>query len=124
MTKNFAAALFFSVAVSSPALGQVLDQAPIVSETLNGDYQAIAECAYERIDKLGETGVKKTDLPKSFRSKLSLDQSGVRHWEITFSGTENRKLTVVEMSVVRTMWGPSKQYAEKIMPEVRRCAAH
>lgn len=119
---KYFAAVFFTIAISSPALSQVLDQAPIVSETLSGDYQSIVECAYERIDKLGETGVKKTDIAKSYKSKLSLDQSGVRYWEITFSGAENRKLTVVEMSVVRTMWGPSKQYAEKIMPEVRKCA--
>lgn len=118
--RRTSAAIISILCMQVSAQAQVLDQAPIVSETLRGEYQALAECAYERIDRIGETGVKKTDLPGSKRAKLSLDQSGVRYWEITFTGT-GKNQTSVEMSVVRTMWGPSEQYARNIMPEVRKC---
>jgi hypothetical protein len=116
-----AACFLFLVALCLASPVRALEQAPIISEVLHGDYRSIAECAYERIDKLGETGVKKIDLPSAKKTKLLLDQNGVRYWEITFTGA-GKATTSVEMSVVRTMWGPSKQYAEKLMPEVRQCA--
>jgi hypothetical protein len=107
--------------LASPAMAQgMLEQAPAGTLALNGDYRQIAECAFERIDRVAGTGVKKTDLPGMKKARISLESGGVRYWEIVVSASGAQSATV-EMSVVRTMWGPSTKYADQLLPEVAAC---
>ena len=80
----------------------VLDQAPIESALLIGDYKKIAGCAYERLEKTAGSGIKKVDLEGS--SKLALESGGVRYWELLFRPAGKNE-TKVDLSVVQTMWG-------------------
>ncbi|SHG77854.1 hypothetical protein SAMN05444169_4084 [Bradyrhizobium erythrophlei] len=97
----------------------VLDQAPIESALLIGDYKKIAGCAYERLEKTAGNGIKKADLEGS--SRLALESGGVRYWELLFRPAGKNE-TKVDLSVVQTMWGPDTMSTAKIMPEVRACA--
>ena len=98
----------------------VLDQAPIDSALLSGDYMKIASCAYERLDKVAGNGIKKIDLDGS--SRLALESGGVRYWDLLFRPAGKNE-TRVDFSVVETMWGPGTAGTAKIMPEVKACAS-
>ncbi|WP_092517415.1 hypothetical protein [Afipia sp. GAS231] len=98
----------------------LLEQAPIDSILLNGDYRKISSCSYERLDRAAGSGIKKVDLDGSTR--LALESGGVRHWELLFRPAGKNE-TKVDFTVVQTMWGPDRLSTGKIMPEVRACAS-
>jgi hypothetical protein len=98
-----------------------LEQAPVESQVFEGDYQQLASCSYERLDKSSGTGIKKIDLPTKATSRLALESGGVRYWELVFVGI-GRNQTKVDFTVVQTVWGPDRLSTGGIMPEVRRCA--
>jgi hypothetical protein len=77
-----------------------LDQAPIDSVLLNGDYKRISSCAYERLDKTVGNGIKKVDLEGSTR--LALESGGVRYWELLFRPAGKNE-TKVDFTAVQTM---------------------
>jgi len=60
-----------------------LSQVPVENITLAGQYTAIANCAYQRLDKASGNGIKKIDLANETR--LALESGGVRYWELTFT---------------------------------------
>lgn len=100
--------------ISTPAVA--LDQTPVENATLSGQYAALANCAYPRLDKALGTGIKKIDLQNETR--LALESGGVRYWELIF--TPAGKATSVALTAAQTLWGP---YGTKeIMPIVRSCA--
>lgn len=98
----------------------VLDQAPIDSVLLNGDYRRISSCAYERLDKTAGNGIKKVDLDGSTR--LALEPGGVRYWELLFRPAGKNE-TKVDFTVVQTVWGPDTLSSSKVMPQVKACAS-
>jgi hypothetical protein len=95
----------------------LLEQVPIESVTLPGNYATLANCAYLRLDKASGSGIKKTDL--SGETRLTLEGGGVRYWELTF--TPDGRATRVSFTQAQTMWGPLG--AKEVMPIVRSCAA-
>jgi hypothetical protein len=96
-----------------PLLGQV----PVETVTLQGNYAALANCAYPRLDKAAGSGIKKTDL--SAETRLTLEGDGVRYWELIF--TPEGRATRVSFTQAQTMWGPLG--AKEVMPIVRGCVA-
>jgi hypothetical protein len=58
---------------------------PIQTVTLQGNYGALPNCGYPRLDKALASGssIKKTDL--SGETRLTLEGDGVRYWELTFT---------------------------------------
>lgn len=94
-----------------------LDQVPAETITLSGNYAALANCAYARLDKSAGTGIKKVDLQNE--SRLALESGGVRYWELTLTA-DGPKATKVAFTQVQTLWGPMK--ADDVMPTVRACA--
>ena len=108
--------LFASVGL--PATAGLLDQVPVDSAILRGDYKNLASCAYVALDASQGAGIKKIDLPKE--SRLALESGGVRHWQLVFSAGAPGT-TRVEFSQVQTMWGTLG--GKDIMPVVRQCAA-
>lgn len=96
----------------------VLSQAPVSSLLIDGDYQAVAACSYERLDKSQGAGIKKVDLPGT--SKLALESGGVRYWELTFA-SQGKGRTAVNFTAVQTVWGTDTTRADQIMSDVRSC---
>lgn len=95
-----------------------LDQVPVDSATLAGNYAAVANCAYPRLDKAAGTGIKKVDL--NGETRLALESGGVRYWELTFTPAGSGR-TAVAFTQANTMWGPLG--AKDVMPIVRACGA-
>ncbi len=100
----------------------VLPTTPERSEVLAGDYESLASCSYEAIEKTGETGLRKADLPTSKTSKIVLDPSGVVYWELSFKEVD-AKATTVSFSPTRNMWGSDAGGAKKVWPAVQSCVA-
>jgi hypothetical protein len=100
----------------------VLPTTPERSEVLAGDYELLASCSYEAIEKTGETGLRKADLPASKTSKIVLDPSGVVYWELSFKEVD-AKTTAVSFSPTRNMWGSDAGSAKKVWPAVQSCVA-
>jgi len=98
----------------------VMPTTPERSEVLNGDYQSLASCTYEAIEKTGETGLRKADLPASRTSKIVLDPSGVVYWELVFKEVDP-KSTAVSFSPTRNMWGSDAGGANRVWPAVQSC---
>jgi hypothetical protein len=96
---------------------QLLEQVPIESVTLPGNYAAMANCAYPRLDKASGSGIKKTDLGEEMR--LTLEGGGVRYWGLTFR--PDGRATRVSFTQAQTMWGPLG--AKEVMPIVRSCVS-
>jgi hypothetical protein len=113
------AGLLLSGCRSDGQATSVLEQAPIDSVLLNGDYRKISSCAYERLDRAAGNGIKKVDLDGSTR--LALESGGVRYWELLFRPAGKNE-TRVDFSVVQTMWGADTLSSGKVMPEVKACA--
>lgn len=110
-------ALPLIIALASPAVAGLLDQVPTESATLPGAYQTLANCAYLSLDKSEGAGIKKVDLQGV--SRLALESSGIRYWELVFTAT-GPKQTRVDLSQAQTLFGP--QPAPRVMPAVRACA--
>jgi len=91
-------------ALSGCAMGPdaVLPTTPERSEVLAGDYESLASCSYEAIEKTGETSLRKADLPASKTSKIVLDPSSVVYWELSFKGLD-AQATTVSFSPTRNM---------------------
>jgi hypothetical protein len=53
--------------LSSPTHAAFLDQVPIETCTVRGEYAALASCAFAKLDQVG---LKKTDLPNEIRVVL------------------------------------------------------
>ena len=100
----------------------VLPTTPERSEVFAGDYESLASCSYEAIEKTGETGLRKADLPASKTSKIVLDPSGVVYWELSFKEVD-AKATTVSFSPTRNMWGSDAGGAKKVWPAVQSCVA-
>jgi hypothetical protein len=66
----------------------VLRTTPEQSEVLAGGYESLASCSYEAIEKTGETGLRKADLPASKTSKIVLDP-----WREIRNGTDRKEKT-------------------------------
>ena len=96
----------------------VLSTTPERSEVLAGDYESLASCSYEAIEKTGEMGLRKADLPASKTSKIVLNPSGVVYWELSFKEVD-AKATTVSFSPTRNMWGSDAGGAKKVWPAVR-----
>jgi hypothetical protein len=113
-----------AVLLSGCAMGPdaVLPTTPGRSEVLAGDYESLASCSYEAIEKTGETGLRKADLPASKTSKIVLDPSGVVYWELSFKEVD-AKVTTVSFSPTRNMWGSDAGGAKKVWPAVQSCVA-
>ena len=90
----------------------LLDQVPSDTATVRGQYDAVAACAYSRLD---QTGLRKTDMQGETR--LSLEGGGVRHWELIFRPAGRG--TSVAFSRVQTIWGPLG--GSGVMDAVRSC---
>ncbi len=97
-------AVSVAVLLNGCAMGPdaVLPTTPERSEILAGDYESLASCSYEAIEKTGETGLRKADLPASKTSRIVLDPSG---------------------SPTRNMWGSDAGGAKKVWPAVQSCMA-
>lgn len=96
----------------------LLSQVPTESITVAGNYQRIASCSYQRLDKVAGTGIKKIDLPAEQTSRLALESGGVRYWELVFSAIDAGH-TRVQFTRVQTIWGPLG--SREVMPEVKAC---
>ena len=107
-------AMVIALTASTSALA--LNQTPVENATLSGQYAALANCAYPRLDKALGTGIKKIDLQNETR--LALENGGVRYWELTF--TPAGKATSISLTAAQTLWGPFG--TKEIMPIVRSCA--
>jgi hypothetical protein len=115
------------IAALSAALGgcatgpdAFMPTSPERSEILAGDYQSLASCSYEAIEKTGETGLRKADLPASRTSKIVLDPSGVVYWELSFKEVD-AKTTAVSFNPTRNMWGSDTGGAKRVWPAVLSC---
>ena len=97
----------------------VLSTTPERSEVLAGDYESLASCSYEAIEKTGEMGLRKADLPASKTSKIVLNPSGVVYWELSFKEVD-AKATTVSFSPTRNMWGSDAGGAKKVWPAASR----
>jgi hypothetical protein len=119
-----AAVISLAVLLSGCAMGPdaVLPTTPERSEVLAGDYESLASCSYEAIEKTGETGLRKADLPTSKTSKIVLDPSGVIYWELSFKEVD-AKTTMVSFSPTRNIWGSDAGGAKKVWPAVQSCVA-
>jgi hypothetical protein len=91
----------------------VMPTTPERSEVLSGDYLSLSSCSYEAIEKTGETGLRKADLPASKTSKIVLDPSGVVYWELSFKEVD-AKTTSVSFSPTRNMWGSDAGGAKRV----------
>jgi hypothetical protein len=117
-------AVSVAVLLSGCAMGPdaVLPTTPERSEVLAGDYESLASCSYEAIEKAGETGLRKADLPASKTSKIVLDPSGVVYWELSFKEVD-AKTAAVGFSPTRNMWGSDAGGTKKVWPAVQSCVA-
>jgi hypothetical protein len=122
--KSTLVALIVALLLSGCAVGPdaVLPTTPERSEVLVGDYETLASCFYEAIEKTGETGLRKADLPASKTSKIVLDPSGVVYWELSFIEVD-AKTTTVSFSPTRNMWGSDAGGAKRVWPAVQSCVA-
>ncbi|MEH2468849.1 hypothetical protein V1281_001895 [Nitrobacteraceae bacterium AZCC 2161] len=98
----------------------LLPTTPERTEVFAGEYQALASCSYEAIEKAGETGLRKADLPASKTSKIVLDPSGVVYWELSFRAVDTNT-TAVNFTPTRNMWGSDAGGAKKVWPSVQSC---
>ena len=87
----------------------------IASITLPGNHRLIAACAFKALDG---PGVTKADLPLSIT--LSLDEGGVRFWQLVFQNEFGR--TRVDYSTVVTEAGPDTLQSLRLLRELRACA--
>jgi hypothetical protein len=112
------------VLLSGCAMGPdaVLPTTPERSEILAGDYESLASCSYEVLEKTGEPGLKKADLPASKTTKIALDSAGVIYWELSFKEVD-AKTTAVSFSPSRNMWGSDAGAAKRVWPAVQSCVA-
>ena len=113
-----------AVLLSGCAMGPdaVLRTTPERSDVLAGGYESLASSSYEAIEKTGETGLRKADLPAPKTSKIVLDPSGVVYWELSFKEVD-AKATTVSFSPTRNMWGSDAGGAKKVWPAVQSCVA-
>jgi hypothetical protein len=100
----------------------VLPTTPERSEVLAGDYESLASCSYEAMEKTGEPGLRKADLPASKTSKIVLDSAGVVYWELSFKEVD-AKTTTVDFVPSRNMWGSDAGGAKRVWPAVQSCVA-
>ncbi|QUS39525.1 hypothetical protein RPMA_12285 [Tardiphaga alba] len=111
---------------SFAAYAGVGDQTPVVSETIRGDYQRLADCFYERVEKADTQTFKyvlnKNDLPSAKKSRISQGASYFKNWEATFSAAGPQS-TNLEVSVTTSLWGPNRGWLDGVMPHVRYCAS-
>jgi hypothetical protein len=95
----------------------VLPTTPERSEVLAGDYESLASCSYEAIEKTGETGLRKADLPTSKTSKIVLDPSGVVYWEGSDAGGAKKVWPAVQSCVAaQPSAQPPKARKRKLTP--------
>jgi hypothetical protein len=89
---------------------------------LAGDYASLSSCSYEAIERSGETGLRKADLPASKTPKIVLDPAGVVYWELTFKEVDATS-TAVTFNPTRNMWGSDAGGANRFWPAVQSCVS-
>jgi hypothetical protein len=91
-----------------------LDQVPAEIVIVKGRYDAVAACAFGRLD---QTGLRRADLQGEAR--LVLEDSGARYWELRFRPTA--KGTEVAFSRVQSLGGPMG--GDGVLDAVQACGA-
>lgn len=91
-------------------------------ETLPIDYRRLSDCVYARLAPEIGPGFAKADVPTQGLSRISLESSGVRYWELVISASGPRQ-SRAEFNPGRNMWGSDAGGAATIWPAVRACAA-
>jgi hypothetical protein len=87
------------------------------TEFLDGQYQRLASCSYQRLGG-PQAQLTKTDLPQRGRSVIASTVGSDKRWELAFIDEDGGRQTRLE---VTTASGPSP--SEHILALVRACAA-
>jgi hypothetical protein len=86
-------------------------------EFLDGHYQRLASCSYERLGG-SRAQLTKTDLPQRDRTVIASTAGSDKRWELAFINEDGGRQTRLE---VTTVSGPYP--GEHILALVRACAA-
>jgi hypothetical protein len=92
-------------------------QGTVGTEFLDGNYQRLASCAYQRLGG-SQAQLTKTDLPQRGRTVVASTVGSDKRWELAFINEDGGRQTKLE---VTTASGPPP--GEHILALVRACAA-
>ena len=98
--------------------GALLSQQPIETFTLNGSYQRLADCSYDKIKGAGAPAVQRTELPTQKKAIVALDTGQVRYWEASFIPI-SASTTSVSVSSASTLVGPYP--TSRVIEAIRSC---
>lgn len=117
-----ALALCTSIGIhSAGATEELLSQTSMESQIVRRNFESLASCVFERIYTREQSGLKKTDLISNGIIRISLDTGSVTYWTLTFTRVSPTQ-TKVDLTTVRTMWGPVRTGSvTKLLPDVRAC---
>lgn len=94
---------------------------PPLSETSAVEYRKLADCVYLKLSPEVGPGLSKADAPTQRTSRLSLESSGVRYWELVITGVGPNQSSVA-FTPSRNMWGSDAGSAAAVPAAVRSCS--
>jgi hypothetical protein len=118
--------LLFCILLSGCTMGgSLLPKGESRTQSFHKDYQSLASCSFVAIEKSQQMqGLVKTELPTEKTSRLTMEPSGIRYWEINFVGTASNQ-TRVEMTPYNNMWGTPASASlvlEQVWNAVEKCS--
>lgn len=99
-----------------------LEQAPIDSVMMRGDYQRLSTCAYRKFSDGTSSVMQKNDFPEIKQSRLTMMGGNFKAWELIFT-QKSASQTQVELTSTQTIWGPDKISTRDVLAGVRACEA-
>lgn len=114
------ALLLADCAASDSQIRGPLEQAPINSAVMRGDYQRLATCAYHKFTDGTSNVMQKNDFPEIKQSRLAMMSGSLKGWELTFTQSTASQ-TRVELTSAQTIWGPDKLTTRNVIADVRTC---
>jgi len=95
----------------------ILEQAPIDSADMRGDYQQIAGCAYSRFVDGTANVMQRNEFPEAKQTRLAMMGSSSKFWELTLTQAAPG-VTHVDLTAIQTMWGPDKLTTKNVMQDL------
>jgi len=117
-----AATCLLAGCAGNPKQGGLLGLGHPVSETMRGNYAALADCSYQLIDEHNNDPLLKEDFASQRRSQITARNDILQaRWRVSFTQLSSG-MTRVDVQSFISMWGTGTSDTF-LLPDVRTCSA-